>query len=183
MMRTQYIHLAVACLIFGLSVGLVAAGMGLISAKRTRAKDLATEVTTKQLETQRVAAAKEALPALAADEQAINQYFVKSDDIVPFLEKLQVAGKTEGAVVQVLSVTGGQAGTQNRISLSLNISGSFEAVMRTIGSIEYGPYDIALTNVTLDSRGAPEKGTTQTWTAAAVFTIGTQPVGTTTPKK
>ncbi len=174
MIRSQYIHLGIALVVFGGAIGLVVASTLMVNAERTRAAALAGEVATKRLETMRVAAAKAALPALAADETAINQYFVKPDDIVPFLEKLQAAGKAEGAVVEVLSVGNGQ-GSDHRIALSLRITGSFESVMRTVGGIEYSPYDIVLGNLTLDTQGTKTKAGAPEWTGAAVFTIGTQP--------
>ncbi len=174
MTRTSYIQLAIALSFLALSVGGVVGGVVLLTQERERAEQLTAEIGTKRLEALRVAAAKEALPALATDETAINQYFIKADDIVPFLETLQRTGTRQGAEVEVLAVSADQGGSQHRLSLSLRIVGTFDAVMRTVGSIEYGPYDIALSNVTLDTMGeAGKKGTV--WTAATVFTIGTQP--------
>jgi hypothetical protein len=92
---------------------------------------------------------------------------------VAFLGDLEKQGKAQGAAVEVLSVTD-QDATKRRISLSLKITGSFDAVVRTLGTIEYGPYDAVLTNVTLDSVAAKENAPA-VWTAAVVISFGTVP--------
>ncbi len=175
MTRPSYVQLAIALVIVAVAVGLLTGGVILTNQERAHAESLISDIAAKRLEAMRVAAAKEALPALAADEAAITQFFVKADDIVPFLEKLQTIGTVHGANVEVLSV-GAESGKGNhRISISLKITGSFDAVMRTLGTIEYSPFDIALTNVTLDSEKNALKNGGTAWTAAAVFTVGTQP--------
>lgn len=175
MTRNSYIQLGVAFVILATAVGALIAATIITNQERERAESLISDIATKRLESMRVAAAKEALPALAADELAITQYFVKADDIVPFLEKLQKTGATQKTVVEVLSVSGDPAKSNTRISISLKITGSFDAVMRTLGTIEYSPYDIALTNVTLESDRTPSQTGGVVWTAAAIFTVGTQP--------
>lgn len=137
-----------------------------------KATDLANDISLKQIETMRVASATRALPLLLESEEKISGYIVKTSDIVPFLEQLEKQGKAQGALVEVLSVQPEKSATTRRITLSLNISGSFDSVVRTLGAIEYGPYDVFVTTTTL-SGGGSEAGKPPVWTAGAVFSLGT----------
>ncbi len=134
---------------------------------------LATEIETKTQESARVASAREALATLATDEASIQAYFIRQEDIVSFLERLESSGSSLGSVVEVVSVGAEPGGERPHIRLSLKITGSFDAVMRTLGAIEYGPYDSAVTSVTLDTLPA-ENGPSGRWTAAATLTLGTR---------
>lgn len=134
---------------------------------------LATEIETKTQESARVASAREALATLATDEASIQAYFIRQEDIVSFLERLESSGSSLGSVVEVVSVGAESEGERPHIRLSLKITGSFDAVMRTLGAIEYGPYDSAVTSVTLDTLPA-ENGPSGRWTAAATLTLGTR---------
>lgn len=134
---------------------------------------LATEIETKTQESARVASAREALETLATDEASIQAYFIRQEDIVTFLERLESSGTALGSVVEVVSVGAEDGDERPHIRLSLKITGSFDAVMRTLGAIEYGPYDSAITSVTLDTLPS-ENGPSGRWTAAATLTLGTR---------
>lgn len=134
---------------------------------------LATEIETKTQESARVASAREALETLATDEASIQAYLIRQEDIVSFLERLESLGASLGSAVEVVSVGAEEGGERPHIRLSLKITGSFDAVLRTLGAIEYGPYDSAITTITLDT--LPEgDGSSGRWTAAATLTLGTR---------
>lgn len=176
MNRTHFIQLAIAVLILGASIGLLVLSTLAGQSTAKKATELASDIQTKRTETARVAEAGKALPALIAAEETLRTYFVRTDDIVPFLSQLEKQGGAQGAVVEVLSVDSNASSADHRISLSLKITGSYDAVVRTLGVIEYGPYDIVLTNVTLDTLRAPDGKSSGEWTAAAVFSLGTQAI-------
>lgn len=134
---------------------------------------LAQEIETKTQESLRVASAREALATLATDEASIQAYLIRQEDIVAFLERLESSGTSLGSVVEVVSVGAETSGERPHIRLSVKVTGSFDAVLRTLGAIEYGPYDSAVTTVTLDTLPA-ENGPSGRWTAAATFTLGTR---------
>lgn len=136
--------------------------------------ELAGQIRELSQESARVASAKEALVSLAADESAVNQYFVRQEDVVPFLEGVENTGKALGATVEVVSVAAETANGRNRIKLSLKISGSFDSVLRTLGALEYGPYDSSITNLAFDTVPTDSEGAPVRWTAAASFVIGAQ---------
>ena len=63
--------------------------------------------------------------------------------MVGFINGLEAQGQALGTTVSVLSVSAG-TGKQPTFMLSLTIEGTFDTVMRTVGVIEYAPYDISL---------------------------------------
>lgn len=172
MNRTLLFQFGVAVLVFVGALALVVVVSLSAIQVREKASLLEQEVVAKQGEVLRVASAKAALPVLARSEETLRTYRTRSSDIVPFLERLEKQGGAEGAVVEVLSVSPEQAGTQGRIAISLTVRGTFDAVVRTVGSIEYGPYDIIVKTTALDNpAGTDEK--TSAWTAAITLSLGT----------
>lgn len=107
----------------------------------------------------------DALAALADDEAVIEGYRIKLDEIVVFLERIEGTGRALGSSVEVVAVAD-KPGSDGRIALTVRIMGSFDAVMRTMGAIEYGPYDIRVENLTLDT--PTESGA---WTAAVALSV------------
>lgn len=172
MNRTLLFQFGVAVLVLVGALALVVTASLTAIQMREKANLLEQEVVVKQGEVLRVASAKAALPVLARSEEKLHAYRTRSSDIVPLLERLEKQGRTEGAVVEVLSVSPEQAGTQGRIAISLTVRGTFDAVMRTVGSIEYGPYDIIVKTAALDNPAGTEEKT-GAWTAAIALSLGT----------
>jgi Tfp pilus assembly protein PilO len=172
----QYLHLIIASLFFVATVGGYTYWYHLMQQTREEVQSVASQATSKTREVAKVAQTKNALTSLSADEAAISAYFVATDDIVPFLSTIEKVGKTAGTNVQVQSVSEDvSAAPHGRLNLAVTIQGSFDAVMRTIGMIEYGPYDSRLVNVTLNSQGTSNASSTAAvWNVTATFSIGTQ---------
>ncbi len=123
--------------------------------------------------------AKQQLEKAASDEAAIKGYFVSTSDVVSFLESLQSTGASYGTKVEVVSVSSVPSKPHAQLQLSLSITGSFDAVERTLGAIEYQPYDTVVQNLTLDTP-AQATGAAQ-WTAAATLLVGTSDATSTPP--
>ena len=100
----------------------------------------------------------------------MQSYLVRQEEIVPFLDQLERTGASLGSVVTVASVSEEQGTERDRILLSLSIAGSFDSVVRTLGAIEYGPYDSAVSSMTLDTVADTEAQ--GRWTATATFALG-----------
>ncbi|MDB5189145.1 MAG: hypothetical protein JWL82_102 [Parcubacteria group bacterium] len=165
----------IALVVLLISGGLYGLGYYRLAALNEKTKTLANEIGSKTFELARLARAHTALNSLSADEGTLTQYAIGKEEVVPFLGALQAVGKPLGATVEVLSVSDEKSGTHGRISLSLAIAGSFDAVMRTLGAIEYGAYDGVITNLSLDTGTSDAKvATGGAWTAAAVFSVGTR---------
>ena len=173
MKRTSLIQLVTALVVFAVSLGVYSFWYSLVGKASVEAAGLSEEIRTKSQDSARVAAAKVALESLAEDEAAMHAYLVREQDIVPFLGTLEDTGVSLGSSVEVVSVAADSQGERSRIQLSLKITGTFDAVLRTLGAIEYGPYDSAIQSVTFDT--VPVEGAVAApWTAAATFTLGTQ---------
>ncbi len=179
------IPLSIAILVFLGAVGLYSAGYYLLSTVEAKSEKLASQEAAKSQELEAATRAHQALTSLSTQEAALNQHFVAKADIVPFLEQLQATGVPYGAKVNVVSVNDASDKVHSRIQLSLSISGSFDAVMRTLGTIEYGPYDGVMTNVSLGTAvGDDAKVATGTaWTALATYSVGLRATTTATSTK
>lgn len=126
----------------------------------------------KEQEVREVARAKDALVALTQEEAAVSAYLVEERDIVTFLSALERSGDALGSVVEVVSVTTEMAGEQERMLLSLKVTGSFDAVLRTLGTIEYGPYESITQNITFDMIRGSESEAVGQWALTALYSIG-----------
>lgn len=170
-MRRTLIELGIAALILLGTIGVYTFCAYVVEDARADAEALSKELRIKSEDAAKVAAAKEALTVLAADEASMQSYLVRQEDIVPFLSTLERKGSALGAALQVVSVSKETSGTRGRILLAVKISGSFDAVQRTLGAIEYGPYDSSVQQVTFDTTTG-EGG--RTWNAVATFALGTR---------
>lgn len=174
MKRTAVVQLAIALAILAGMLGAYGFWYASVGKSSVEAASLSEEIRTKTQESAKVAAAKVALESLSEDEAAMRAYLVREQDIVPFLGTLEATGASLGSNVEVVSVSAEDGAAHSQITLSLKITGPFDAVLRTLGAIEYGAYDSAIESVTFDT--APqEAGASSSWTAAATFTLGTQP--------
>lgn len=171
MKRSAIIQLSVALVIFACALGAYGVWYASVGKSSVEAASLSEQIRTKSQDSARVAAAKVALESLSEDEAAMRAYLVREQDIVPFLGTLEETGAALGASVEVVSVSAEPVAGRSQLLLSLKIAGSFDAVLRTLGTIEYGPYDSAIKSVTFDT--VPSEGE-RVWTAAATFTLGTQ---------
>jgi hypothetical protein len=172
------IPLVVGSLLLIVAAALYAFGYNALIENTAQADKLATTVATKTTQLERVTQAHAALDTLASDEDLLRQYSIGKDAIVPFLETLQTTGRSLGTKVEVLSVVDEKDGKHPRVALSLAVTGSFDAVMRTLGTIEYSPYDSVLRNLTLDSITVASG--TPAWSASVVYSVG---VSSSTPIK
>lgn len=173
MKRASLIQLIIALMIFAGVAGAYAFWYAAVGKASVEAASLSEQIRTKSQDSARVDAAKVALESLAEDEAAMRAYLVREQDIVPFLGSLEQTGASLGAGVEVVSVATERKDDRSQIRLSLKVTGSFDAVLRTLGAIEYGPYDSTIQSVTFDTVPV-EAGKPVSWTAAATFTLGAQ---------
>lgn len=174
MTKFPLIHFGIALGILMLTLGAYGLGYAAVSSASAEAALLALQVDEKSRSATRLIAAKAALSSLEADEASLRRYFVSTEDVVPFLSGLERTGRELGAQVEVASVGNDPSSVERkRLVVALKITGSFEAVMRTLGAIEYGPYDSRATAVTLDTPLSPAEGGGKEWEATATFIIGT----------
>ncbi|MFZ2167910.1 MAG: hypothetical protein WAV50_03530 [Minisyncoccia bacterium] len=173
-MKSPLIHFLVALAIGGLLVAGYVMEYVAISKKSSEAVALQEQILSTGENMKRIASARAALAEIAGDEANVRSYFVSESSVVAFIDDLESRGQNQKASVSVLSVS--KSGTPARPTLvfALSITGTFDAIMRTIGAIEYAPYDILLTRVSVS------KGEKEGWHAEVSLSVGSVPMKTAT---
>lgn len=174
MNRKPLINLALAALVFIIVLGTYALWYSSVELRSQEAATLAEEIRQRGEVGGRTALARKALEDLAVDEASVYRFFVSDDEIVPFLESLERTGVGLGSEIKVVSVRLEGEGADARIALAVSITGSFDAVLRTLGAIEYQAYDTRLSTLTLNTTGMG------VWTAAANIAVAALPQAATT---
>lgn len=147
-----------------------------IAAQSASVANLESQINTKTAAASRVASARAALAKIAGDEAAVQSYFVPETGVVSFIDDLETRARAQGTVLSVLSVSTSGTGAQSAFVFALTINGSFDAVMRTVGAIEYAPYALSISALSLGQD--PKKG----WNANLSLLVGSiaQPSATST---
>lgn len=148
-----------------------------VSNKSQAVADLQARIDDAQKNVNRIAKARAVLAQIATDEAKVKSYFVPESGIVGFIDMLEARGQGENASVSVLSVATGGSPSKPVLLLTVSLEGTFDAVMRTIGSIEYAPYAVSISSLSVASADAPS------WHATLSLVVGSVPVrsATTTP--
>lgn len=165
MMSRSLIQLIVALAVLAGAIALYSFWYVQVAKETKHSIELLSQIDATVQSAVTAAETSDTLAALAADEAAIQGYRVKLADIVSFLERIEGTGRTLGTSVEVISVSD-KPGADGRIALTVRILGSFDTVLRTLGAIEYGPYDSRITNLTFDT---PATG--GAWTAVAALSL------------
>ncbi|HVW82786.1 MAG TPA: hypothetical protein VHC68_02470 [Candidatus Paceibacterota bacterium] len=165
-MRSARIQFLLALSLLALSLAGYFFWYRAVAAASQQAQALAASVGSAAAANEKARQSKDAQSLLAADQAAVGRYFLADADVVPFLEALQALGAQTGADVSVVSV-GADPAKSAALAVALHITGSFAAVVRTAGAIEYAPYDLAETSLAVVSDG---KGA---WHADLALSVGT----------
>lgn len=163
-MKKPLVHLVLALLLLALALAAYAFWYGRVAALEREAADLAVQAAQADRAAADIAGARSALAKLAEDEAFFGSYFVSTTTVVSYLEDLEATGDALGSVVEVVAVTP----AASRLSISFKAAGPFAAVMRTLGAIEFGPYDATMANLTLEK-------TADEWSASGVVSVGMNP--------
>ncbi|MBP9817084.1 MAG: hypothetical protein KBD05_03595 [Candidatus Pacebacteria bacterium] len=173
-MKKPLIHLVIALVLLAAAGTAYVFWYARVTALELEVAELATRAEQADKAAADIVSARSALSKLVADEAYFGSYFVSTSTVVSYLENLESTGDELGSVVEVVSVT--PAGS-TRLSISFRATGSFASVMRTLGAIEFGPYDASMMNLTLDTNASSEGK----WMAAGVVSVGMNPVGVVAP--
>ncbi len=147
------------------------AGLRIVVADKSVAvASLTSQIQQKSDAASRVAVARVALAELASDETIVRGHFVPQTNVVNFINDLQDRGSTLGTTVDITSVAATNSKLRPMLQLVIGIRGTFDAVLRSLGSIEYAPYDLSVTglSLTLDTKGA--------WVASVNISVGSTPM-------
>ena len=168
MNKGPLINVSIVSVVVFIALGAYVLWYGVVKQLEGDAVTIQTQINEKEAERTHAASTRTTEEEVVAQENHIASHVVQTADIVLFLEGLEKTGKTLGAVVDVASVTSETKSADGRISLSLSITGSFDAVMRTLGAIEHGPYANMVSDLTLDTS---DEG--KSWSAKGVFIVAT----------
>lgn len=165
-MKSSFAHLGVA-LIVGIAA-LVGYGTwyAAIAASSTAGAELQNQISAKTETASRITAARSAISEIVNDETTVRGYFVPEANVVAFIDDLEARGLSRGTTVDVLSVSTSGTGVRPTLELALTIEGSFDAVLRTVGIIEYAPYDLLISKFSL------AQDSTDNWHADVTVVVG-----------
>lgn len=169
-MKKTYFYLTFALIFFAVTLGGYAVWYYELGALSSSVSDITAEVTARNQGAAQALVAEDELTKLSAQESAIRNYFVSSSDIVSFLEGLQTVGTQFKSKVSIVSVEANPLPRQH-LNLSLHISGSFDAVMRTVGAIENSPHDVSMLTLTVSATNPTASSTS--WDAVTTLEVGT----------
>lgn len=174
-MKSHVPHLIAVCVLAaGVLVGYCAWYM-VVSAKSVSVAVLENDIVAQTATVSRTASARAALSEIADDEATVQQYFIPEANVVTFINTLESIGREQGASVNVLSVSASKTRPQNAFDFALTATGTFSAVMRAVGAIEYAPYDLSIASVNLSAND------TNVWSANITLTVGAIKSATSTP--
>ncbi len=140
-----------------------------VANKSVAVADLQDQINAKTDASMRIAAARSALAEIAGDESLVQSYFVPETGVVSFIDNLETLAQTQAASLKVLSVSTGGTTSNPVFLFTVSIDGTFDSVMRTIGAIEYAPYDISVTGLSVEKFGK------DAWHADLKLIIGSMP--------
>lgn len=148
-MKSPMTHLLLAVSICAVALSGYGFLYATLAKKSAIVASLESELRAKTETASRIASARTALTNIAGDEALVQSYFVSETGVVSFIEDLQTRARAQGSALSVLSVSAGDTNTHSTLVLTLTIRGTFDAILRTVGSIEYAPYDLSVSSFTL----------------------------------
>jgi hypothetical protein len=168
-MKSSLTHVGIALSICVLTIAVYAYGYTYVANESAQAAELAATIEAKKATVDRSSVIRAALLKLGEDEARIKNYFVSEENIVAFLSELQALGQSLGTKVDIASVAASKDVSRPMLTVSLRIEGAFDALLRTIGAIEYAPYAITVTSVNISSAAGAD---TTLWSAAMTLEVG-----------
>jgi len=168
-MKTPLLHIIVWGLVCAAALSSFGYWYAVIAEKSLTVAELQGQIDGKIETANRISTARATLLEIAEDEAAVRNYFVPEAGVVAFINDLEKRARAQGATLKVLSVSAGVVAKQPVLILSLALEGGFDPVMRTLGAIEFAPYDLFISELTMGENG---KGV---WNASIKITVGSVP--------
>ena len=170
-MKSAFTHLALSltvCIAVLVGYGFWYAA---VAEKSAMVTILQGQIDAKSEAVSRMATTRAALAEIAGDETAVQSYFVPETAVVAFIDGLESRARSLGATLDVLSVATGGASARPTLAFSIVIKGAFDAVMRAVGAIEYAPYAISVSDLSI---GQDDK---KNWSANLKLLVASVPSG------
>lgn len=174
-MRPIFVQLILAFVVCAIAIAGYLFWYVAVAVQSASVTALQSRIDAKTDTVSRMVASRAALADMAGDEVAVRNYFVSDTGIVAFIDGLEALGRAVGSTtVNVLSVSTASTGARPAFKFALSIKGKFDGVMRTVGAIEYAPYAISVSSLSV------AKNAKNDWQANLVFLAGS---ATSTPTK
>lgn len=148
-MKSPFIKLGITLVICAATLTGYGVWHAAISIKSVAIADLESQITAAIETASHVASVRTTLSKIVGDETIIQSYFVPESSVVSFINSLEARGRSQKATVSVLSVSAGGELAQPTLIFTLTIKGTFDAVMRSLGTIEYVPFILSISDLSL----------------------------------
>ncbi|MFA6177706.1 MAG: hypothetical protein WC694_02320 [Candidatus Paceibacterota bacterium] len=115
-----------------------------------------------------IASLNQSLQEITPDKVLLDSHFVKSSDIVPFLNLIEKVASEVGVFIQINSVDSKE--NNSELIVGLKISGRFEAIYKFLTLLENSPYELEFLSMDIKKLTVSETNTKDSnW--EAVFKI------------
>ncbi len=149
-MKSPLSHFIFAVSVFAaVGIGYVVLYAG-VESKSAYVADLANQIAAKTEIESRAASTRASLAEIENDQTEMQSYFVPEAGVVAFIDDLQAQAQALNATTSILSVSMSSADAQPVLKIALIIKGTFDSVMRAVGAIEYAPYDLSVSALSLE---------------------------------
>jgi hypothetical protein len=128
------------------ALGAYAKWYAVIAAKSARVAELEHNIASKSRTIERAVATRATLLENKEHTDRLLAYSVAQEEVVPFISVLEGLALARGTKLEVLSVSLEGPKEREVLVIALKVDGSFDAVLRTLGAIEYAPYAISFSN-------------------------------------
>lgn len=104
---------------------------------------------------------------ISKERGEIDSHFVRSSDVVPFLDKVESLAKqsfVDRAVVSTIDVSP----DKSSLVMGVQASGSFESLYKFLSLLENSPYELSFSSVNFRTESSPEtdsQGVLPSWSA------------------
>ena len=173
-MKSRFIHLGIALVITILALVSYSSFHYAVVQASASVAALEGEITARTESAGRIAQARAALAEIAGGEALVESYFVSEEGVVNFIDDIEARGRSLGSTLTVSAVETSQADEHPALLLTLQTEGSFDALMRTIGTIEHAPYALSVADLSLAQRGE------HLWRGTLRIRVGSLPPATST---
>lgn len=165
-MNSARLHLILAALFALIVIGGYVAWYLAVQGASDTATSFASDLATKEAVHSHAQASRDEELGLADKQAFTTTHLLNPAEAVSFLEHLEATGRPLGAKVMVVSVDDSQK-ANGSIDIALSVSGTFDAVMRTLGVIEHEVPATTAKTMTLSGSGG-------SWSAVGTVTVATQ---------
>ena len=89
------------------------------------------------------------MPSVSAGESLVQQYVVSESAVPKVVSDLEARGRAQGGKMDTVSVNSSGKGADAKLLVILSIRGTFDQVMRAVAAIEYAPYALTVTSLSV----------------------------------